>query len=145
MLASYAWGRRVSGAEFVHALGVRNRVARSIGAHFDRHDVLLTPTLPELPVAIGTYRRGAEGADGLGWLAHLFHRSPSTAVFNVAGTPGMSVPLATDPATGMPLGLQFAAGYGREDVLFRLAGQLERAAPWAQRTHPVWAGALPAA
>lgn len=145
MLASYTWGRRVSGAEFVQALDVRNRVARSIGAHFDRHDVLLTPTLPELPVAIGTYHHGAEGADGRGWLEHLFHRSPFTAAFNVAGTPAMSVPLAADPATGMPIGIQFAAGYGREDVLFRLAGQLERAAPWAQRTPPVWAGTLPAA
>ncbi|BCK67445.1 amidase [Streptomyces libani subsp. rufus] len=145
MLASYTWGRRVSGAEFVQALEVRNRVARSIGAHFDRHDVLLTPTLPELPVAIGTYHHGAEGADGRGWLEHLFHRSPFTAAFNVAGTPAMSVPLAADPATGMPIGIQFAAGYGREDVLLRLAGQLERAAPWVQRTPPVWAGTLPAA
>ncbi|WP_438309763.1 hypothetical protein ACSHWO_01880 [Streptomyces sp. HUAS TT3] len=34
---------------------------------------------------------------------------------------------------------------GREDVLCRLAGQLERAAPWAQPTPPVWAGTLPAA
>lgn len=145
MLASYTWGRRVSGAEFVQALEVRNRVARSIGAHFDRHDVLLTPTLPELPVATGTYHHGAEGADGRGWLEHLFHRSPFTAAFNVAGTPAMSVPLAADPVTGMPIGLQFAAGFGREDLLFRLAGQLEKAAPWAQRTPPVWAGTLPAA
>ncbi|MER8188051.1 amidase [Kitasatospora sp. NPDC094015] len=143
ILASYHWGRRVGGAEFVRALDVRNRVARSIGAYFERHDVLLTPTLPELPVTIGTYGHGAEEADGLGWLEHLFRRSPFTAVFNVAGTPAMSVPLAVDPATGLPIGLQFAAGYGREDLLFRLAGQLERAAPWARRTPPVRAGADP--
>lgn len=140
MLASYAWGRTVSGAQFVHALDVRNRVARSIGAHFGGQDVLLTPTLPEIPVPLGTYGRGAEHADGLGWLEHLFHRSPFTAAFNVAGTPAMSVPLASDPATGLPIGVQFAAGYGREDVLFRLAAQLENAAPWAHRKPAVWAG-----
>ncbi|MFF4393122.1 amidase [Streptomyces sp. NPDC001552] len=141
MLASYAWGHKVSGAQFVHALDVRNRVARSIGAHFGGQDLLLTPTLPEIPVSLGTYGRGAERADGLGWLEHLFHRSPFTAAFNVAGTPAMSVPLASDPATGVPIGIQFAAGYGREDLLFRLAAQLEEAAPWAQRKPAVWAGA----
>ncbi|MEV7590658.1 amidase [Streptomyces sp. NPDC089922] len=141
MLASYDWGRRVSGTEFVHALGVRNRVARSVGTYFETRDLLLTPTLPELPVRLSTYGAGAEGADGAGWLEHLFHRSPFTAAFNVAGTPAMSVPLASDAATGMPIGIQFAAGYGREDLLFRLAAQLEAAAPWAGRRPPVWAGA----
>lgn len=140
MLASYAWGRQVTGPQFVHALDVRNRVARSIGAYFSNRDLLLTPTLPELPVPIGAYTEGSEGADGRGWLAHLFHRSPFTAAFNVAGTPAMSVPLSTDPTTGLPIGIQVAAGYGREDTLFRLAGQLEKAAPWAQRTPAVWAG-----
>lgn len=140
MLASYLYGRQVSGAEFVHALAVRNNVARAIGRYFAGYDLLLTPTLPELPVPLGTYAQGAEGADGLGWLERLFHRSPFTAAFNVAGTPAMSVPLETDPATGLPIGIQFAAGYGREDVLFRLAGQLEQASPWAHRTPTVWAG-----
>ncbi|MFE5538585.1 amidase [Streptomyces sp. NPDC056492] len=143
MLASYAWGLTVSGVEFVRALDVRNRVARAIGAHFGSWDVLLTPTLPEVPMALGAYGRGAEDADGLGWVEHLFHRSPFTAPFNVAGTPAMSVPLGSDPATGMPIGVQFAAGYGREDVLFRLAAQLEQAAPWAQRKPAVWAGNHP--
>ncbi|MCC0099863.1 MULTISPECIES: amidase [Streptomyces] len=140
MLASYAWGLKVSGAEFVRALDVRNRVARSIGAHFEARDLLLTPTLPELPVALNTYGQGAENADGLGWVEHLFHRSPFTAAFNVAGTPAMSVPLGSDPATGLPIGVQFAAGYGREDLLFRLAAQLEEADPWAERKPAVWAG-----
>ncbi|WP_405533111.1 amidase family protein [Streptomyces avidinii] len=141
MLASYAWGLKVSGAEFVDALDVRNRVARSIGAHFEAQDLLLTPALPKVPVPLGTYGRGAEHADGPGWLEHLFQCSPFTAAFNVAGTPAMSVPLAFDPATGMPIGVHFAAGYGREDVLFRLAAQLEKAAPWAERKPAVWAGA----
>ncbi|MFD7631631.1 amidase [Streptomyces sp. NPDC059851] len=143
-LASYAWGQKVTGPEFVRALDVRNRVARAVGDYFTRHDLLMTPTLPELPVHLGTYAEGAD-IDGQGWTAHLFHRSPFTAAFNVAGTPAMSVPLASDPATGLPIGIQFAAGHNREDVLFRLAGQLEQAAPWAQRKPGVWAGSVTAA
>ncbi|MGW3008324.1 amidase [Streptomyces sp. NPDC001219] len=139
-LAGYAWGRQVTGADFVSALGVRNTVARSIGRHFDRYDVLLTPTLPELPPRLGIYAEGVEDLDGLGWLDHILDRSPFTAGFNLAGTPAMSVPLATDPATGLPIGLQFAAAYGREDTLLRLAAQLEQAAPWSHRTPAVWAG-----
>ncbi|WP_109526199.1 amidase [Nocardia aurea] len=139
-LTSYAYGQQVSGTQFVSALAVRNAVARSLARCFGTYDVLLTPTLPELPVPLGTYAEGVEALDGLGWLNRLFDRSPFTAAFNVAGTPAMSVPLALDHATGLPIGVQFAAGYGLEDRLFRLAGQLEQASPWIGRTPAVWAG-----
>ncbi|MFL4910129.1 amidase [Streptomyces sp. MMS24-I2-30] len=139
-LAGYRYGQRVSGAQFVDALGIRNQVARSLARSFDAHDLLLTPTLPELPVPLGTYAEGAAALDGLGWIDRVLDRSPFTAVFNVAGTPAMSVPVTADAGTGLPIGMQFAAGYGLEDRLFRLAGQLERAAPWAERTPMVWAG-----
>ncbi|WP_336048465.1 amidase [Streptomyces sp. CA2R101] len=142
MLASYDYGRRVTADQFVRALAVRNSVARNLARSFTVHDVLLTPTLPEPPRTLGTYAQGLKGTDGRAWMAHLFHRSPFTAAFNVAGTPAMSVPLESDPATGMPIGIQFAAAYGREDTLFRLAGQLERARPWAGRLPEVWAGSV---
>ncbi|MFE7665528.1 amidase [Streptomyces celluloflavus] len=140
ILASYHYGQQVGGAQFVTALAIRNRVARSLARYFDAHDMLLTPTLPELPVLLGTYAEGAEALDGLGWLRRLFDRSPFSAAFNVAGTPAMSVPLTADAGTGLPIGMQFAAGYGLEDRLFRLAGQLEQASPWSGRTPTVWAG-----
>lgn len=140
VLASYHYGQRVGGVQFVAALAIRNRVARSLARYFDGHDVLLTPTLPELPVPLGTHAEGAAALDGLGWLRRLFDLSPFTAVFNVAGTPAMSVPVTADAGTGLPIGMQFAAGYGREGLLFRLAGQLEQASPWAGRTPTVWAG-----
>ncbi|SFX79860.1 FBP domain-containing protein (plasmid) [Streptomyces atratus] len=140
ILAGYHYGKRVGGAEFVTALAIRNRVARSPARYFDAYDVLLTPTLPELPVPLGTYAEGAETLDGLGWIDRLNDRSPFTMPFNVAGTPAMSVPVTADTGTGLPIGMQFAAGYGREDRLFRLAGQLEQAEPWSGRTPTVWAG-----
>ncbi|MFE8922344.1 amidase [Streptomyces rochei] len=140
VLASYRYGQEVTAADFVTALGMRNRVSRSLARYFAGHDMLLTPTLPDLPVPLGTHAAGAEGLDGLGWLRRLFDLSPFTAVFNVAGTPAMSVPVTADAASELPVGMQFAAGHGREDALFRLAGQLEQASPWSDRTPTVWAG-----
>ncbi|MEV0122225.1 amidase [Streptomyces sp. NPDC050703] len=139
-LAGYHYGQRVTGPQLVAALGIRNRVGRSLARTFDAYDVLLTPTLPELPMALGAYAEGAEALDGFDWIARLNDRSPFTLAFNVAGTPAMSVPVAADPGTGLPVGMQFAAGHGREGRLFRLAGQLEQASPWAGRTPAVWAG-----
>ena len=40
----------------------------------------------------------------------------------------------------MPVGVQLVAPFGREDLLIRIAAQIERAAPWADRTPPVFAG-----
>ncbi|MFD9791951.1 amidase [Streptomyces sp. NPDC059070] len=139
-LAGHHYGQRVSAPQFVAALAVRNRVARGLARHFDTYDMVLTPTVPELPAPVGTYGEGVAALDGLGWIDRLNDRSPFTMAFNVAGTPAMSVPLMTDTATGLPIGMQFAAGYGHEDRLFRLAAQLEEAAPWSGRTPEVWAG-----
>ncbi|OLT28352.1 6-aminohexanoate hydrolase [Actinomadura sp. CNU-125] len=139
-LAGHRDGRRVGGAQFVGALGVRNRVARSLARYFDAHDLLLTPTLPELPMPLGALAEGADALDGPGWIDRINDRSPFTMAFNVAGTPAMSVPVTADAETGLPIGMQFAADYGREDRLFRLAGQLEHASPWSGRTPTVWAG-----
>lgn len=138
-LACYRHGQMVSAVDFVAALDVRNTVTRHAGALFEQYDVLLTPTLPDVPWQLGRYGEDEEKLDGLGWTARLFEHSPYTPLANVAGLPAMSVPLAMSEE-GLPIGMQFMAGYARDGVLLRLAGQLERAAPWGQRRPPVWAG-----
>ena len=138
-LACYRYGQTVSAVQFVGALDVRNTVTRQAGAFFGRYDVLLTPTLPDLPWQLGRYGEDEENLDGLGWTARLFEHSPYTPLANVAGLPAMSVPLGMSD-DGLPIGMQFMAGYGQDGTLLRLAGQLERTVPWAQRRPPVWAG-----
>jgi amidase len=65
-----------------------------------------------------------------------------TPLFNATGQPAMSVPLYWTDG-GLPIGMQFAGRYGDEATLFRLAGQLEKAKPWADRVPPLCTPAIP--
>jgi amidase len=56
----------------------------------------------------------------------------------MTGQPAISLPLHSTPE-GLPVGVQLAAAYGREDLLIRVASQLEEAAPWSGRHPPVHA------
>ncbi|CNJ51382.1 amidase [Mycobacterium tuberculosis] len=59
-----------------------------------------------------------------------------TPPFNMSGQPAINLPLHRN-ADGLPIGIQLAADYGREDVLIRVAAQLESAYPWASVHAPV--------
>lgn len=139
-LACYLYGKEEKASAFAAALAMRNVVTRAVGHWFEDFDVLLTPTLPQMPPRIGEYGEGAESMNGLEWTQRVFRHSPLTPPFNVAGVPAMSVPLSSHPETGLPIGMQFAGAFAQEDKLLQLAGQLERARPWINRRPVVWAG-----
>ena len=91
---------------------------------------MLLSTLAQLPVPLGYMNTNA--ADLTHYGEKLYSFMPNTQPFNVNGSPAMSVPLHMSD-DGLPIGMMFAARPGDEATLFRLAGQLEKAAPWAQR------------
>lgn len=93
------------------------------------HDLLLTPVIATPPPPIG-YLTGPEGAMRVRELLQF------TAQFNATGQPAISLPLHWT-AEGLPVGVQLVAAYGREDLLVRVAAQLEAAQPWATRRPPV--------
>jgi amidase len=61
------------------------------------------------------------------------------SIYNASGLPAMTLPLHSS-RSGLPIGIMFGAGFGKEAILFRLAGQLERSMPWADRhpRHSLW-------
>ena len=89
-------------------------------------DLLLTPTLARIPFAVGSFTNDPSDPMKPSRLASEWVRF--TAQFNMSGQPAISLPLGRT-ATGLPVGVQLVAAYGREDVLLRVAAQLETAAP----------------
>jgi len=117
-----------------------NQGTAALDAFFETHDLLLTPTLAEPPWPTGHLDEGAGTAE---LRRRLQRYAPFTPLANTSGVPAMSVPLHRT-AAGLPIGVQLVAPYGREDLLLRLAAQLEGAAPWwPPPIPPVFSGAGP--
>ncbi len=95
---------------------------------FENYDVLLQPTLGQLPVPVGTLKSHG-WPDRHAYTDALYRFMPNTQPYNAIGAPAMSVPLAMSKS-GLPIGIHFAAKTGDDALLFRLAGQLEAARPW---------------
>jgi amidase len=93
------------------------------------YDLLVTPTLAGPPPKLG-WLTGPEA--GLRLRSILQY----TAQINVTGQPAVSLPLHWS-ADGLPMGVQFIAAANREDVLVRIASQLEAAAPWRDKVPPI--------
>ena len=126
--AMVAAGRAVTGPQYVSAMRAIHRAGRRSAAFFADYDVMLTPTMAITPQPLGVLdpMKPAEMGPILGRAVAF------TAQWNATGQPAMSVPLHWT-AEGLPVGVQFAARFGDEATLFRLAAQLEEAAPWTNR------------
>jgi amidase len=121
------------------ALDAQHRVTRTIGIFFTEYDLLVTPTLGQLPVRNGTLDYGNPRYSLRSWLRRIFDYGPFTAPFNISGNPAISLPLG-ESREGLPIGVQLVAAQGREDLLLQVAAQLEQALPWKDRQPPIFAG-----
>ena len=101
--------------------------AIALGQFMTRYDIILSPTMAMPPVKLG--RLDMMPADFEKWGQDASAFTPWTGLFNVSGQPSMSMPLAMS-AGGLPIGVMMTGRYGDEATLLRLAGQVERAAPW---------------
>ncbi len=128
-------GRAASSSDYLAARQKLQGISRQVAQWYETgFDILLTPTLAQPPPLIGEFDSPADNP--LHGLLRAAELVPFTPPFNVSGQPAISLPLHWNDH-GLPIGVQLVAPYGREDVLLRVAAQLEEAAPWAQRRPPV--------
>ena len=131
-LALYEYGRQISAAEFVHSVSVYEQISREIAIFFEQFDILLTPTTETLPTPVGSLNPNQAGLTMPEVFKQLESVETFTALFNCAGNPAISLPLQTSEC-GLPIGSQFIAGYGKDDLLLQLSAQLERHTNWQVR------------
>jgi Asp-tRNA(Asn)/Glu-tRNA(Gln) amidotransferase A subunit family amidase len=135
-LAMIAFGQTCTGMDFARANTALQTAAVTVGRFMQDHDVILSPTLaaPALPLGQITL---SPGVDFMEWGQRVSLWSPFAQLANMTGQPAMSLPLGMS-RDGLPIGVMATGRYGEEALLFRLAGQIERAAPWAGRRAPIY-------
>ncbi|WP_102959787.1 amidase [Mangrovicella endophytica] len=126
-------GNRISAVEVNVATTRLHAVAAAVTSTFNRYDAFLSPTLAQPPLPHGAF---PQSTSMRGHYEFYLSWMPFTHIFNVNGSPAMSVPLVWN-ADGLPIGVQFAAAPAAEGLLFRLASQLEAVRPWSQKRPPV--------
>ncbi len=125
-------GRSHSASDLTLARELLFSSARTMGRFHESYDVLVTTVLGTPPLRIGEWSR--ESAKFLDDDSRANRFMLCTQLSNATGQPSITLPLHTT-SDGLPVGVMFTAAHGREDLLYRLAGQVEKAAPWIHR-HP---------
>ncbi len=127
---SVGYGRSAMATDLAATVAWMHSYQRRIASWWSDFDILLTPVLNGPPPPIGWFGDLTTSYARIGELLQY------TAQFNLSGQPAISLPLHSSE-DGLPIGVQLVGGYGREDVLVRLAAQLEQAQPWAHRHPPL--------
>jgi len=132
---AYDAGRRISGQQALWGWQQLRLFNIQILERFQNFDVYLTPTMSRTSPRI-------DELDPLVGDLKDFDRNQAstygtTPPFNFTGQPSLSLPL-WQSEEGLPMGMMFTGRFGDEATLYRLAGQLEKELPWADRKPPVW-------
>ena len=134
---AYKQGARAGAVDLFKGIQEVHLMGRRLAEFHKTYDLLLTPTLARRPVELGYIPMTDTDIDG--YWDRLFRYIPFTPQQNLSGQPAISLPLAMSD-DGLPIGIQFAARFGDEATLLRIAGQLEQAMPWSDRRPPVYSG-----
>ena len=120
-------GWATSAAELAGALGRLQVLSRRVISWWeDGFDLLLSPTLASTVPPLGWFHEAPDAETARLRAAQMI---TFTQPCNVTGQPAISLPLAAD-SEGLPIGVQLVAAPRREDLLVRVAAQLEQAVGW---------------
>jgi amidase len=120
-------GKTMSAQELVETLDWMDRYRRRMASWWaDGYDLLLSPVFISPAPALGSFW---SQPDGIADSVNILRFTPQ---FNTTGQPAISVPVTWTDAN-LPVGVQLVAAYGREDLLLRVAAQIEAAHPWYYR------------
>jgi Asp-tRNA(Asn)/Glu-tRNA(Gln) amidotransferase A subunit family amidase len=101
--------------------------SRKISQFTEQYDAVLCPTIAHLPPAHGTYDMRNPDLDD--YFAGIFKFAPYTSLASLAGQPAMSIPFGMS-TSNLPIGVHFSSKIRNDQLLFSLAGQLEKAYDW---------------
>jgi aspartyl-tRNA(Asn)/glutamyl-tRNA(Gln) amidotransferase subunit A len=118
ILGTYALSAGYYDAYYGSAQKVRTLVQRDFATAFETVDVLVSPTAPTT-----AFRFGEKLDDPLA----MYLNDVATIPANLAGTPGLSLPVGLAPEDGLPVGLQVMAPALADDRVYRVGAALEAA------------------
>lgn len=127
LLGTYALSAGYYDAFYGQAQKVRTMVIDDFTRAYERVDVLVSPTSP-----MTAFELGSKTEDPLS----MYLVDVCTIPSNLAGAPGISLPVGLDSA-GLPIGLQVMAPVLGEEVLFQVAAEVERRSGWNDRRAPI--------
>ncbi|MBI4067846.1 Asp-tRNA(Asn)/Glu-tRNA(Gln) amidotransferase subunit GatA [Candidatus Kaiserbacteria bacterium] len=120
LIGTFVLSSGYADAYYRKAIVVRDLIRKDFEKAFTQVDVIATPTVPT-----PAFRAGEKEDPIAMYAADIF-----TIPVNLAGVPGISVPMGTVVRDGnnLPLGMQFIAPHGGEDALFTMSEAIERMA-----------------
>jgi amidase len=133
--ALYEAGKQVNAPRYIMARTFVQIAGREVGRFFEGFDLHLAPTIAEPPARIGRFNTSTDNIEDV--FGALETYVVDTPLYNATGQPSISLPLHWT-RDGLPVGVMFTGRFGEDATVLRLAGQIERAAPWHNRRPPVF-------
>ncbi len=126
ILGTYALSSGAFDNFYGAAQKVRTLIQRDFDAAFAKADVLVSPCAPTT-----AFKLGEKISDPLA----MYLNDIATIPANLAGVPGISVPIGLAPEDGLPVGIQFMAPARADARLYQVGAALEQLneAAWGKR------------